>query len=262
MSIVKKYINFLQKSRFSHQKRKSFILSFTLQIMDNVTGAASNLSSMTLPVITWVPEKYQLITTLAIYIVIIAIYAFFVWKFYKLLARRDIFSLNLSKYSDSKNPESRKSFAILLYILEHFLVLPVIIFFWFGILAMLLLLLSGSQSVAQILIIAAAVVGATRLTSYMSEELSVDMAKMFPFTLLGVFLLNPNFFSFPELIGRIHSIPSFLEQIVLYIGVIFAIEIVIRGAYEFVKIIKGKKVVTTSKPDKISRKDKERIIDV
>ena len=93
------------------------------------------------------------------------------------------------------------------------------------------MLLSKDQSVAQILLVAAAVVGAIRVTSYFNEDLSRDLAKIFPFTVLVIFLLSPNFLDFSTVIGKLLEIPSFLNNILFYLIFVISFEILIRFFY-------------------------------
>jgi hypothetical protein len=186
-----------------------------------------------------IPEKYSFAVALFVYIILIVVYAFIVWKLYKFFAKKNIFHLNLSKYSTSRHPRTKKFFAFLLYLAEYFLVLPLLTFFWFALLALMLLLLSNGQPVSQILIIAAAIVGATRLASYISNDLSMELSKLFPLTFLAVFLSNPNFFSLPTLALRFVEVPLFLNEAIIYIVIIFMMEGIIRIIYEIVSRIRN-----------------------
>ena len=136
-----------------------------------------------------IPENWIPFVILLIYVIGIAIYAILIWKFYKFLARRNIIELDLRKYNKTEHPTLNKMFASVLFLIEYIIILPLFVFFWFSILSILLLLLSKTQSVDQIVLVSAAIVAATRLTSYLSQDLSKDLAKMFPFTILAVFLL-------------------------------------------------------------------------
>src|SRR3989344_5844242 len=142
-----------------------------------------------------VPEKYQVLINLLVFSLLIAIYSIFTWHFYRNLSKKDILELNLSKYNRSSHPFLTKLFASLLNILEYIIILPFLIFFWFAILALIILMLSESQAAAQIVTIAAAIVASIRILAYYTEDLSRDLAKMFPFTILTISLLTPNFFS-------------------------------------------------------------------
>lgn len=175
-----------------------------------------------------VPENYRLIAILLFFTIIIAIYGIFVFKFYKFLARRNIVDLDLNKYNTSEHPFFTKIFAILFYVLEYIIILPIITSFWFAILAIFLLVLSKTQDVSMILTISAALIAAVRLTSYISENLSQDLAKMLPFTLLGLFLIEPGFFSVDLFIDRIGQIPSLLSHVPYFIVFIILLEFILR----------------------------------
>jgi len=108
------------------------------------------------------------------------------------------------------------------------IILPFLVFFWFAILAIFLILLSKEQTVQNILLISSAVVASVRMTSYYKEDLSRDLAKMFPFTILVVFLLSPNFFSLPQVISKFLQIPLLLQNILYYLVFIIGLEIILR----------------------------------
>ena len=182
------------------------------------------------------PPGLQVFMVIALYTVIIAIYAIFIWKFYKFLAQRDIIKLNLNQYNRSEHPFFSKLIASLFFFLEYIIILPALVFFWFGILAVFLLILSTSQNVEQIVLIAAAVVAATRLTSYFSQDLSKDLAKLLPFTMLAVFLLQPDFFVVSESLIRFSQIPQIINQVFAYLIFIFILEIVMRGLFTLVEL--------------------------
>ena len=70
------------------------------------------------------------------------------------------------------------------------IILPFLFLFWFTVFSLFLLLLSESQNAEQILLISAAIIASTRISAYISEDLSKDLAKIFPFTVLALFVLN------------------------------------------------------------------------
>lgn len=177
------------------------------------------------------PAHIQFVPKLIIFSLIIAAYGIFIWLFYRFLARRDILRLNLKKYNKFELAWLIKLFAIIFYIVEFIIFLPFVITFWFGVLAILLLVLVRSQDVQTILFIAAAIIGATRITAYYSEDLSKDLAKMFPFTLLSAALLTTDFFDISTIIPKIQEIPLVLDQVIYFAVFIIAIELVLRSFY-------------------------------
>lgn len=181
---------------------------------------------------------YQIILSIFIYIILISLYSIFVFEFYRFLARKNIIKLNLSQYNHSNHPFFKKFFASIFFLIEYMIVLPVLVFFWFAILSFILLLLSKDQPLSQILLISAAIVGSIRVTSYFNEDLSKDLAKMFPFTILAVFLLSPDFFDFISILGKLNEIPSFLYHIFWYLVFIACFEILIRLLFTLGFLIK------------------------
>ncbi len=188
-------------------------------------------------IVNSVPEEYRILVTLFLYTFFIAIYSIFVWKFYKFLASRDIIELNLRQYNHSKYPSLEKIFAVILYTIEYIIILPFLVLFWFAIFSMFLLILSESQSAQQILLISAAIIASTRISAYISEDLSKDLAKILPFTVLAMFILGTNFFNVDTLIMKISQIPSLFTNVLMFIIFIFVVEFILRGLHSIIQLI-------------------------
>jgi hypothetical protein len=169
-----------------------------------------------------------LIITLLFFTAVIVIYAVFVFYFYRFLAKKNLIELNLSKYNQSQHPTTIKFFAAIFYIIEYLIILPVLTFFWFAVLAILILVLAKGLDASTILLISAALVAAVRITAYVSEDLSKDLAKMLPFTLLAIAITTAGFFDVGALILRIKEIPSLFSQIPYYLIFIVIIELIMR----------------------------------
>ena len=189
-------------------------------------------------ILSSIPPVYQPVLNVFIYTILITFYSMFVFVFYRFLARKNIIKLNLSQYNTSRLPLLEKVVASLFFLLEYLIILPILVFSWFAILSFMLLMLSSEQPVSQILLISAAVVGAVRITSYFREDLSRDLAKMFPFTVLAIFLLSPNFLNFSSLLSRASQIPFFLEHILFYLVFVIGFEILIRMIYTAIFLLK------------------------
>src|SRR3989344_1221995 len=184
----------------------------------------------------FIPQEYQVLFNLSAYTLLIVLYSIFIWKFYKFLASKEIIHLNLKQYNYSNNPFLEKLFAVGLYTIEYLIILPFLVLFWFAILSSFLMVLSESENALQILLISAAIIASTRITAYINEDLSREIAKVFPFTILVMFIIDPNFFDLTDLFEKISQIPEFLNNITIFIVFIFAIEFVLRflsEIYEF-----------------------------
>ncbi|HOZ35906.1 MAG TPA: hypothetical protein PLK55_02895 [archaeon] len=172
------------------------------------------------------------------------IYSIFIFKFYRFIAKRDIVSISLEKYKDAKNSFFKKLFYNILYVIKYLFFTPIIIFFSFVVLTIILSFLAEGLTIETILLTAIALIGAIRITAYHDEDLSRDLAKMLPFTLLGIFLVNVSYFSMPTVIELLKDIPSKLSLLVYYFVFIVIIEFVARMIFSITIKIFPKKEKT------------------
>jgi hypothetical protein len=196
----------------------------------NITGYAAHLSiegakSFTYPLV---------LLTLAI-----AVYAVFIFKFYRFLANRNVLQLKLQRYSGFF-AGIETFFNIFLYVVEYIIILPILIFFWFLVIAVILSAVAKNQTPYTILFISMGIVAATRVTAYYNEELSRDLAKMLPFVLLGIFVVDISYFSYDNFISTISEFPSLWETILYYLGFTMLLETVLRLLAAFVSLFRRK----------------------
>ncbi len=180
--------------------------------------------------ITTFTTETSLPLTLSFFTTVIVLYAIFVFYFYRFLAKKNIIELNLNQYNQYENPTLVKIFAGIFYIIEYVVLLPVLTFFWFSVLSILILLLAKGLSVSTVLLISAALVSAVRITSFVSEDLAKDLAKMLPFTLLAIAITTAGFFDISLFFYRVAEIPSLFSNIPYYLLFIIAIELIMRIA--------------------------------
>ena len=182
--------------------------------------------------------NYEQLLPLALYALGMAVYAVFIWKFYRFLGRRDIITFDIEKYSKSKHPVLVSFVGFIAYVFNYIILVPVSAFLWFAVLSVFLLFMSKSQPVSQILLISMAIIAATRITSYYHEDLSRDLAKMLPFALLGIFAVDSTFFSLDLIVERVKEMPSLMMLIVNYLAFVVALEFVLRILYAGVSLFK------------------------
>jgi hypothetical protein len=183
-----------------------------------------------------ISEAYNILRPLGILLVEIAIYSIFVFKFYRFLASRDIIKVNFSRYSNVGTRFVRG----IGYVLQNIFLFPVIIFFWFAVLAMFLGFLGKNQTTESILLVALALVSAVRVAAYYNEELSKDLAKMLPFALLGIYLVDQSYFEFEVSLELLKSIPDNWILLVYYLAFMIALEFVLRILYYIVSLLREK----------------------
>ena len=117
-------------------------------------------------------DAMDLLSDVALYVVGMAVYAVFVFNFYRFLAAKDMFRVDLSRYEQSRFPLVRRVLHVFFYVLKYIILFPIFAFFWFAVLTLILALLSKERSFADTLLVALATVSAVRMTAYYKEELS------------------------------------------------------------------------------------------
>ena len=191
-------------------------------------GISEVLTSAYSAIISSVPPTAQLFVKFFVISILIVFYCLFIWKFYKTIAKKNLIGLNLNKYNKSKHPVKNQLIAGGLFLLEYLLIVPFIVFLWFSALTIFLILLAESSSLSLILILSATTIAAIRMISYHSEELSTEVAKLVPFTLLATSLLNPNFFSVERILGHIREIPGVFGNVFIFLMFIVILELILR----------------------------------
>lgn len=182
---------------------------------------------------------------LLLFIIGVTIYSIFIFKFYKFLARRDILKLKTDKYYDAYEGAAKKMLRSFFYVLENLVLIPLLVFFWFAVLAVLLLILSKNHDPNTILLTSAAIVAAVRITAYYNENLSQDLAKMIPFALLAVFLVDISYFSIADSITVAKQMVSMWKYLVYYLLFVTALEFVLRIVHAIATLFILKEVAKT-----------------
>ena len=173
-------------------------------------------------------DALDLLRPASFYVLFMSAYAIFVFKFYRFLAARDMFALDLSRYEEAGHRRLRSAVHVALYTIKYLVLFPVAAFFWFAILTLILALLSRGQDFSETLLIAFATVSAIRVTAYYNEELSQDVAKILPFAVLAAFLIDISFFSVEESLESLKDARDYGEDILYYFFFLVALEFVLR----------------------------------
>lgn len=174
------------------------------------------------------PPIYFSLITLLMFSFLLAIYSILIWKFHKLVSKKDLLTLNLAQYNQADHPFYSKLLAVLLYFAEYILILPLVLSFGFSLLAVILVLLTQDLAASQVILVSVAIVACIRILAYYSEDLSREIAKLLPLTLLAIFLSVPNFFSLERLVSGIAQIGSLFNQIIYFFMFMISLELVLR----------------------------------
>lgn len=165
-----------------------------------------------------------------------AAYALFVFKFYRFVAARDMFSLNFSG-GVAFGSVIRDVIFLFWYVIRYLILFPAFAFFWLVVLTLILTFLSDGRELSEILLIAMATVCAIRVSAYYNEDLSRDLAKILPFAVLGVFIIDTSFFNVQSSLDTLAEISAHLDTIAYYLAFLIALEFALRLIYFVVKLL-------------------------
>jgi hypothetical protein len=198
---------------------------------------------MVMPQITFdLMEASNILGPLALIIGGMTVYGVFVFNFYRFVSRKDIFTLNLQKHNQAKRPAMRKTISVVFYIFKFLVLYPVFVFFWFCVMAGLLYILSRNHTTETVMLVAMGVVGAIRICSYYKEALSVDIAKIVPFALLGIMLIDNSIVRFVESTESVWEAALLWETVIYYLVAVVVIEFLLRmttGLFGLLKARRG-----------------------
>ena len=161
-------------------------------------------------------------------VLLVVIYAIFIWKFYQSISTKNLIELNLNQYNKAAHPLFSKILAVIFYVIEYIIIFPILIFIWFSIFTLFLILLTENLPIESLLLISATVIAAIRLTSYYKKKLSEDLAKLIPFTLLAISLVNPKFFSIERIFNQFRELSLIFSDIIIYLVFIIVLEGILR----------------------------------
>lgn len=212
------------------------------QTLSGINQSLIGNQSLTSPMTGDMTSIIAHIKPLVLIILGIAIYGIIIFKFYRFLARRDILELKWHHRYDWQEGFGQRLVKTFFYILEHIVLVPITVFFWFAIMAIILLFLS-SNSPELIMLISMAIVGAVRITAYYKEDLSKDLAKLVPFALLGVFIVDIEFISVAAMLAKAQALLMMTGTLAFYLLFVVAVELIMRIVFAIYAAVRNKDIV-------------------
>ena len=193
-------------------------------------------------------DAVELLWPVGSYVLGMALYAMFVFKFYRFVAARDMFALNLSKYEESRYRWLRRVLHVVMYLTKYLVVFPAFAFFWFAVLTLILTFLSKDRPITDILLIALATVATIRVTAYYNEDLSRDLAKILPFAVLALFVIDASFFNVRDSLEVLQDANEARETILYYLLFLVVVEFALRLLLGIVAVLfRGRRLASKSK---------------
>ena len=151
-------------------------------------------------------------------------YGVFVWHFYRLIAKREIVSLTLQRYQTG----GKRLTSIILYFVRYVVVFPLVVTAWFFAYSLFMFFLAPDIDPDFVFLIVISLVVAIRIAAYYKEDLSKDLAKMIPFSLLGIFLVNNTLFTIEQFVERLDDFIPFVGTIAAFVLYAIGIEAALR----------------------------------
>lgn len=222
------------------------MLEKVLELLNKIAGSLSDVSGQS-----------NLLIGLGVYILFILIYSGFFWNFNRVISKKD-FRINvIERYFDEKTEGFGKTMKWIFALVKYFIVFPIFILFWFIVFALFFLFLSKSNDIGNILIISAAMIISIRIMAFSQEDLSRNIAKIIPFTLLALFIINPSFLDLPGFLTKANLIQDLINSSQDFLILILLAEIILRIFYFTSKVsryLKAKKTeAIIKKPIKRAR---------
>lgn len=186
-----------------------------------------------LPAVLDLNRGLGLLLPVGFYVLGMAAYAVFVFKFYRFIAARDMFDFDLSQNDGARYPVFMDLLHLIWYAAKYIVLFPGFAAFWFAVLTMILIVLSKDMGLAHILVISLATVSVIRITAYYNENLSRDLAKILPFAVLGVFLIDASFFRLDVSLQLLRELSGYWDTIAYYMIALVALELVLRSMFGF-----------------------------
>ena len=194
-------------------------------------------------------------------IIAIAVYSGFVFMFYRILAKKALLTLDLSKSADDFGGKVKKYLRSMLFVVQYIVVVPILIAFWTLVLAVILTLLSDSSDHTRNALIATSVVGAVRILAYWTEDLSRDVAKMLPFAVLGVYLVSSTSVQWSEFRELLESLPELAKSFFSSLVLLAILETLLR-IVTTLKRIRSKRWKRKKMQKEISRETGRSVVDI
>lgn len=183
-------------------------------------------------------QGYEMeLETLGLYAVGIAIYGLLVYSLLSSVSKRDLFHDRETK--PGVGPALLRGLRWLVFF-------PLFAFAYFAIISGALFFLAKGQSVADILLVSVSLVAGIRISSWLSEDVAHEIAKLVPIGLLGVLIVEPGYLSLETSIERFMELPSQVPLLWRYLLALFLVEAAAKPVLMLVSMGRKKKATRKS----------------
>jgi len=177
--------------------------------------------------------------------VTVSFFAFIIFNLYRSMSVQNALGIDLSGLRKSGRP-LHLFFYGLSYLTLYGVVFPMLAYVWFWVLVVLLAFLYNTMQPNELLLISMAVLTAVRVTAYYNADLSKYIAKILPYGLLGIFLVNLGDFDYQNSISLLQRAATEEQTAFYYWVYVSCQELVLRvtqpslqAVYNFFKTKSG-----------------------
>ncbi len=153
----------------------------------------------------------------------IVVFSILIFKFYRFVAKRDLFK-TIEKRRKVSEPSHQTALSFWAGLVEYGIFFPVLVCLWFAGFALVLFFLARDFSVAQVSLFSVTLVTAIRVTAYYNEEVSITLAELMPYWLLGTVLVTADVFSVETATARLSTIYELIPDVITYFVFVVLVE--------------------------------------
>ena len=169
---------------------------------------------------------------------VLAAYTMTVFYFCRFISKRDVIRFQYAGLRSlvARNTALRVLLFSWIWSVRYGVLFPLVAYGWFVMLTAMLAILYNSREPAQLILISMSVITAVRVTAYLDEDLSRDIARILPFALLGLFIASFNDIEIGATVRLLREAVQEWERLIYYWVYVILQELVLRFAVPVVQV--------------------------
>ena len=183
----------------------------------------------------------ELIRPAIIFALVLAAYTMTVFYFCRFISRRDVIRFQYAGLRSlvARNTALRVLLFSWIWSVRYGVLFPIVAYGWFIMLTVMLAILYNSREPAQLILISMSVITAVRVTAYLDEDLSRDIARILPFALLGLFIASFSDIEIEATLRLLRESVQEWERLLYYWVYVILQELVLRFGVPVVRVMQG-----------------------
>ena len=184
---------------------------------------------------------WQLVRPAIAFALVLAAYTMTVFYFCRFISKRDVIRFQYAGLRSlvARNTTLRILLFSWIWSLRYGVLFPLVAYGWFMMLTVMMAILYNSKEPAQLILISMSVITAVRVTAYLDEDLSRDIARILPFALLGLFIASFSDIEIGATIRLLRESAQEWERLLYYWIYVIMQELVLRFAMPVAKGARG-----------------------